>query len=296
VSIKANLPWCKMEVWYDPKAITNVLSFTEVQAMFPITYKNEEVDEFTVKTNKGMIKFSQISKNLYAYKPIVKIPNQEMNMLNTVKENKMHFTNCQFARAQAARNLLRALGCPSDGDLKAILRLNLIKDFPVVLTNLDLEENTFGKDVPIIKGKSVRSKPKQEFHNTIEVPRVLKECRVKSHCALPPFLSTRWHSFTQFRKKSTNREVDTYKKCLIVMCNLYKKAGFQARYVSANNEFSPVLAKMADEYGFKPNISTALEHIPVVECSIRVVTESCRATIHGSPHKALPRVLIKCVV
>jgi hypothetical protein len=143
-NMKANLPWCKMEVWFDPQAITNVLSFTEIQAVFPVMYNNEEADEFVVKTSKFVLKFSQILKNLYAHKPSIKKTNQEVNLLSTVKENKTHFTDRQFARTKAARNLSRALGCPSDADLKAILRLNLIKDCPVVQTNLDLAQKIKG--------------------------------------------------------------------------------------------------------------------------------------------------------
>jgi hypothetical protein len=52
-----------------------VLSFTEIQAVFPVTYSNEEADEFAVKTSNGMLKFSHILKNLYAHKPSIKKTN-----------------------------------------------------------------------------------------------------------------------------------------------------------------------------------------------------------------------------
>jgi hypothetical protein len=73
--MKADLPWCKMEVWYDPEAITNVLSFAESLAVIPVMYNNGESDEFPVKTSKGVLKFSQILKNLYAQKPSIKKTN-----------------------------------------------------------------------------------------------------------------------------------------------------------------------------------------------------------------------------
>jgi hypothetical protein len=154
-----------------------VLSSAEIRAVFLVTYSNEEVDEFVVKTSKGVLKFSQILKNLYMHKPVIKKTNQDVNLLSAVKENKMHFTDRQFARAKAAINLSRALGCPSDADLKAILWLNLINDCPVVQTNLNLAEKIFGKDVAVLKGKSGRSKPKQVIHDTIEMPRALKKAQ-----------------------------------------------------------------------------------------------------------------------
>jgi hypothetical protein len=103
------------------------VSFAEIQAVFPVMFNNEEADEFAVKTSEGVLKFSQILQNLYPHKPSIKKTSQEVNLLSTVKENKMHFTDCQFARAKAAMNLSRELGCPSDVDLKAILWLNLIR-------------------------------------------------------------------------------------------------------------------------------------------------------------------------
>jgi hypothetical protein len=79
-SYKADLPWCNMEVWYDPKAITNVLSFAIVQAMFLVKYDNRIKDAIYVETPRGMIEFNQLSKNLYIYtnpklkKPAIKQP------------------------------------------------------------------------------------------------------------------------------------------------------------------------------------------------------------------------------
>jgi hypothetical protein len=56
-------------------------------------------------------------------------------MLSTLEENKTFNTNRQVERARA---LARALGCPSDADLKMILRLNLIKDCLVVQEDVKL--------------------------------------------------------------------------------------------------------------------------------------------------------------
>jgi hypothetical protein len=61
-------------------------------------------------------------------------------------------------------------------------------------------------------------------------------------------------------------------------------------------EFEAVLREMAYEFKFIPNIAAAQEHVPVVERSIRVVKERCRATFHGNPFRSLPRILMKSVV
>jgi hypothetical protein len=53
-------------------------------------------------------------------------------MLTSLKGNKRFYTSCQIDQAKRARNLARTLGCPSDEDLKKILKMNTIKDCPVV--------------------------------------------------------------------------------------------------------------------------------------------------------------------
>jgi hypothetical protein len=94
----------------------------------------------------------------------------------------------------------------------------------------------------------------------------------------------------------TDRESGTYCRYLEVVFKVYQKAGFQVKYVCADNEFAAVLSDMAFEFEFTPNIASAQEHVPVVEISIRVVKERCRAMLHGNPFKALPRILMKSVV
>jgi hypothetical protein len=178
VQEKAKLAWCDMEVWFDPNAITNVLSFAILQEKFPIIYDNSKANAFIVKTPKGDLEFKPLSKNLYVHKPrsdgIKLEAKQETSMLSTLEENKTFYTNRQVERAKKARALARALGCPSDADLKMILRLNLIKDCPVVQEDVKLAKMIFGKDVAIIKGRTTRKKTKPVIQDTIEVPKALK--------------------------------------------------------------------------------------------------------------------------
>jgi hypothetical protein len=96
--MKSNLPWHNMEVWYDPKATTNVISFADLQAQFPECYKDQEADDFQVKTDRDILKFTQVSKNLYTHKMEITKVTQETNMLSTVKENRKYFTDRQLSK------------------------------------------------------------------------------------------------------------------------------------------------------------------------------------------------------
>jgi hypothetical protein len=100
------------------------------------------------------------------YKPTIK----GVNLLNTLKENKTFYTNHQIERAKVARSLARALGCPSDEDLKTILKMNAIKDCPVVENDIVLAEKIFGKDIAVLKGKITRQKPVPVIHDMVAIP------------------------------------------------------------------------------------------------------------------------------
>ena len=62
--------------------------------------------------------------------------------LDTVKENKMFYTEHQIERAEIAQELYHVLGIPLFSDFVAILRMNLIKNNPVLLSDVAL----VGKD------------------------------------------------------------------------------------------------------------------------------------------------------
>jgi hypothetical protein len=221
-----------------------------------------------------------------------------------VKENKSFYTQRQLQRAQQARNLARALGCPSDTDFKAILKMNTIKDCPVVESDIQLAENIFGKDVAVLKGKTTRQKSTIVIHDTVAIPQELKIAQQEVTISIDTFFVNKmafFHTISGKIKYRTSqfipdREIATYTTAFTVVLKIYQRAGFRVRHVNADREFIPVLNDMRDEFGFIPNIATAHEHVPEVERSIRVVKERCRATIHGNPFKSLPRILLKSVV
>jgi hypothetical protein len=152
---------------------------------FKITYDNLVGDVFHINTPKGILKFQQMSKNLYLYIPGT---TGATNLLNTVEENKVFYTHRQIERAKAVQALLRAIGCPSNADLRAIIRMNSIKDCPVVEGDIKLAEAIFGKDVAILKGKTIRKKLVPVVHNTVKIPRELVQAQYEVTVAIDTFL------------------------------------------------------------------------------------------------------------
>ena len=107
------------EVWYNPSAITNILSFTKLKYKGNrITYDSNKEDAFAVHTKQGEIRFNRTDNNLYVMDP----KQQKMyQMMETVDDNMKHYTQRQIERAKAARALYHSLGTPTIKDYKAFI-------------------------------------------------------------------------------------------------------------------------------------------------------------------------------
>ena len=181
------------EAWFNPKAVTNILSFAEVSDKFRITYDNvKDVDIFKVFIDKkNHLNFKRSLNKLYFYKPskvaaikgnafvnsdYVSMTNNNIkgnNYITTLAENKEFFTTRQFERAKKARDSFHAVGTPSIPDIQAVLRMNLIKNNPITNDDVKIAANIFGPDVSTIKSKTTRRRPLPVIDDYIEIPRAL---------------------------------------------------------------------------------------------------------------------------
>jgi hypothetical protein len=57
------------EVWYNPKAVTNIFSLSEMEKKHRITYDSTKEKAFTVHLPNKEVKFSKSSNGLYYHKP-----------------------------------------------------------------------------------------------------------------------------------------------------------------------------------------------------------------------------------
>eukprot|EP00957_Ditylum_brightwellii_P154026 11723142-Ditylum_brightwellii.AAC.1 len=60
----------------------------------------------------------------------------------------------QLEQAKKAGKLYKALGTPTVSELKAMIRMNLIKSNKVSTEDVNLAKKAFGPDVGAIKGKT----------------------------------------------------------------------------------------------------------------------------------------------
>jgi hypothetical protein len=92
------------------------------------------------------------------------------NLIATVKENKMGYTQRQFESAQRARRLYHIAGCPTIENFKHILRQNIIKNCPVTADDVNIAEKIFEGNIGALKGKTTRQRPLPVKDDLVEIP------------------------------------------------------------------------------------------------------------------------------
>jgi hypothetical protein len=86
------------EVWYDPNAITNIFSLSEMEKKFCVTYDSSTEPSFIVHLPNKQIKFIKSFNGLFYYKPNYNTSSGNQTSLvnhtvESVKENKLLYTD-----------------------------------------------------------------------------------------------------------------------------------------------------------------------------------------------------------
>ena len=166
-------------------------------------------------------------------------------MLNTIDENLAFLSPRQLQRAKKARKLYEAMGTPTVEDLKAMIRMNLIKNNEVTTDDVNLATRAFGPDIGAIKGKTTRSKPTPVTSNMIEIPRELVSVQENVTLSIDglkvnslDFLTTISHDiFYRTAQYVQQRTASIYEKCMGEVDAVYVNGGFQINEIHCDNEF-----------------------------------------------------------
>ena len=99
------------DVWYDNSAMTNVFSLAAMEDKHQVTYDSAIKSAFIVHTPSGQVKFKRGPENLYYRRPKSHVVHQDVQCIETFKENESFYTLQQIKCAQQACKLLHTLGC-----------------------------------------------------------------------------------------------------------------------------------------------------------------------------------------
>jgi hypothetical protein len=201
------------------------------------------------------------------------------------------------AQAKMARDCT-----PSVQDLKAVIRMNCIKNNLVTIADVNLAEKIFGPDIGSLKGKSTRKKLVHVAPDYVEIPRLLMDAQYSVTLCIAgmfvnglPFLKTISRNI-MYRTASSlpNKKPKSYEAALDKVLRLYNLGGFRVERIHCDNEFRPVMDIIIQKYpSITVNYCNAQEHTPEAERNNRTIKERIRATFHRLPYSRLPRIVIQ---
>ena len=308
----------KPRFYLDTEAHATTICFADiVDEAERVVFDSTKEDAFLVyfKGFKNPTKFKRDANKLYPfhfpksyYDSVARkknlLPEETVNLVDTVEENKIGFTQNQLERAKAARQLYVNMGRPTVKNMKLLLRQRIIKNCPVTPEDIDLAEKIFGPDIGSLKGKTTRSRPKPVKNDLIEIPPEITEnnrelvwCMDIMKVNGMPFMTgidkgPRYRSAVHL----LNETKEECYKAIDKVFRFYNQRGFQIKQMNVDRQFESIMADVADNLDIEMNYTSADEHVPEAERNNRTIEERVRATYNALPYKALPKAMIKALV
>ena len=150
-------------VWFNSRAIANVLSLKLVKENYHIQYDSDEKDGFMVtKPNSERFNFIQSPSGLHYLDTTNPDPNKSVNttlVVNTVAENKKNYMNNDYLCALRARELQIMVGRPSTATFVDVVKRNGSPNCPVTPADVEAAEHICGPDIGSLKGKTTQRIP-----------------------------------------------------------------------------------------------------------------------------------------
>ena len=284
------------EVWYDARAITNILSLKNVKEKYQVTFDSEDGNAFIIhRPGKSNMTFLMHANGLYYHDPLGK----HLSLVNTVQENSEGYSKRQVLQAKQARDLQAILGNPSTRDLKTIIESNQLANCPVSSDDVERAEIIYGPSVPILKGKTTRRTPERVVSDYINIPsKVLQANRLVELSGdiffvnKIPFLTTvSDHIKFTTVEHLKNRKAKNILEAISHVKAIYELRGFKITTLLMDGEFAPMKFDLL-ALGMTLNVTAANEHVPRIERQIRVIKERVRATRHTLPFRSIPAVML----
>ena len=294
-------------VWYDPKAIANILSLRRVREQYHISYDSVYKQFVVTKPCGKQFVFEESLGGLHYLDTTSPEQGQTHEhkqhqhafTVNTVIDNKKNFTNNDYLRAVRARELQVTVGRPSDKDFIRILKESSLPNCPVTPRDVVIANKLFGPDVGALKGKTThRGPPIIDSPVSVDITHILKYygevtlCIDLMYVNKVPLLVTlsRNVKFGTVEAVKDRKEA-TLMKSIATVVTLYRKAGFKVTTALMDGEFVPLRGGLA-EIGITLNETSRDEHVGDVERYIRTVKERMRAIYNTMPFQKVPARLV----
>ncbi|MEL7196301.1 MAG: reverse transcriptase domain-containing protein [Bacteroidota bacterium] len=242
------------------------------------------------KENGDVRKFVQSEKGLF-YCDVGKVSG--VTLVSTVKDNTKMYSDRDYKRAMAARELQKAIGRPSTEHLVRIVEGGHLPNCPVTRADILAAEHIWGQDLGTLKGKTTRRKAVPVDGEIVKVsPTILQKYGQVTlgidimHVNRMAFLITisRHIKFGTVEFLSKADDVNILAGIKQVL-HWYSKRGFSVDLIRADGRFESLRAELT-ALKTSLNIVSEDEHVPEIERYIRTVKERVRSTYQVLPFKA----------
>ena len=232
------------DVWFDERAITNILWLKNVKQKHQVTYNSSTGGVFTVH-KPGQLLHLVMHKYGLHYRDT---RNREITLVQTVQENKEGYSQRQIQDAKKSGDLYAKVGYPSTRDFQKMISQNLILNCPVTMSDVDRADKIYGKYIHALKGKSTRSKPKQVVIDYMEIPKSILKSNKNITLSIDiiyvnkiPFIVTisRHVKFTTVKAIQRRTKVK-FVECIKNVAVIYTQSGFKVENVLLDGEFVPL--------------------------------------------------------
>ena len=148
----------------------------------------------------------------------------------------------------------------------------MLNNCPVLVDDVDRCFKIYGKDVPSLKGKTVRKKGKRVVFEIVKVPMYILDKNRIIVLDVDIFYVNKIPFFTSLSRNMQfntiqhvlNRKKITIYGAILLVCKIYGNRGFTVKVVNGDNEFACLKEDLL-AIGITLNIATANEHCPFIE-------------------------------
>ena len=199
------------------------------------------------------------------------------------------------------KRLQNALSMPSNADLKTIITMNMIQNNQITHEDINLAEQTFGKSIGTIKGKTICKNETFDKTDSIEIPEELMYKNRNLELSIDTmyvngmlFLTKISHDiYYRTSQYLPSKHKNNHIKCMEEILTLYKIAGFNIIAIHCDQEFKYALQDFANQHNITLLSAPSQSHIPRAEKNIRMIKERVRSLFHTLPFRTIPKTILK---
>jgi hypothetical protein len=172
------LPLPSEGYYFYPKGVANILSLAMIADSKRVVMDTAIDDAIYVLNQNGTYgRFSRTPNGMYCININVDGDDHVAMAHQTIKGESAHFSAIDCRRASKVRDLQEILACPCDNDLANAIENNVIDNNPFTRRDVPIAKKIFGRDVPAMKGKTVKRKSKMPREDNISSipPNIIKE-------------------------------------------------------------------------------------------------------------------------